>query len=99
MRRLWRSTIWAQGAIPAIEWKYRSLKRVWLPLVDVLFILGGLSAVEFGVPAINEFFPDGMVDLWGVMLAAVAAVCLVGVAFVRLWWLEATAKCLLLSVM
>lgn len=99
MRRLWRQTIWAKGAIPLEEWKYRSLKRVWLPLVDVLFILGGLSAVRFGVPAINEFFPDALVDQWGYSLSVVAVVCLVGVAFVRLWWLEAAAKCLLLGLM
>jgi len=99
MRGLWRATIWAKGAIPVEEWKYRSLKRVWLPIVDLLFILGGLSAVRFGVPAINNFFPDDVVNLWGYTLAAVAVVCLVGVAFVRLWWLEAAAKCVLLGLM
>lgn len=99
MGKLFRATIWARGAIPVAEWKYRSLKRVWLPIVDLLFILGGLSAVRFGVPAINEFFPDAIVDLWGRSLSLTATICLVGVAFVRLWWLEAAAKCVLLGLM
>lgn len=86
MRRLWRQTIWARDAIPLNERKYRSLKRIWLPIVDLLYILGGLSAARYGVPAINEFFTDEVV-------------CLVGVAFVRLWWLEIAGKCVLLGQM
>lgn len=99
MRRLWRQTIWARDAIPLNERKYRSLKRIWLPIVDLLYILGGLSAARYGVPAINEFFTDEVVDLFGYSLSAAALVCLVGVAFVRLWWLEIAGKCVLLGQM
>ena len=94
-RRLWRSTIWAKDAIPIQDWKFRSMKRVWLPIIDLLYIAGGFSAARYGVPAINEFFPDGVVDAFGYSLALFAFFALIGVSFVKLWWLEIVAKCVI----
>jgi hypothetical protein len=98
MRRILALSIWAADAIPADEWKYRNLKRVMFPVIDFLFILGGFSAARYGIPAISEFFPDPVVDLFAYALSAVAFGCLLGVAFPRLWALEALAKSALLSL-
>lgn len=42
--RLWRASIWAPGAIPPEEWKYRNLKRVALPVYDAIAVLAGVHA-------------------------------------------------------
>lgn len=98
MRKLWAASIWAKGAIPADEYKFRNLKRVMFPIIDILFILGGLSAAAYGVPAISEFFDNTTVDLYAYTLSAVATACFIGVAFPRLWPLEVLAKSALLGL-
>jgi hypothetical protein len=98
-KRLWLETIWQKNAVPKDEWKFRSFKRVWLPLVDILYMLGGLSAVKYGVPAINNYFTDDIVDAFGFSMSITAFICLIGVSFVRLWWLEAAAKVVLFALM
>jgi Na+/proline symporter len=99
LKRLLSASIWGRGAIPPEEWKYRNLKRVALPILDALFIFGGLSAARYGVPAISEFFDDVAVDLFSYGLSVVAFGCLLGVCFPRLWWLEALAKSALLGLL
>lgn len=96
LRRLFAASIWAPEAITVDEWKYRNLKRVLLPAIDLFFIFGGFSAVRFGIPAISEFFPDPVVDAFSFTLSLVAFACLVGVSFPRLWAVEIVAKILLL---
>lgn len=99
MRGLYAKSIWAHDAIPPAEWKYRNLKRVMFPVIDFLFILGGFSAARYGVPAISEFFPDLVVDLFSYALSLVAAVCFIGVLFPRLWPMEIAGKVTLLTLM
>lgn len=98
-KHLFAASIWAAGAIPPEEWKYRNLKRVTLPFIDFMFILGGISAARYGVPAISEFFADFVVDLFSYTLSLVAFLCLLGVSFPRLWGLEAIAKSALVGLM
>jgi len=98
LRRVWAASIWAPDAIPADEYKFRNLKRVMFPVIDVLFVLGGLSAAAYGVPAISEFFTNETVDLYAYTLSTVAFVCFLGVAFPRLWPLEVMAKSALLGL-
>lgn len=99
LARLWKQTIWSSGAIPPEEWRYRSQKRFWYPLVDVLLALTGASAIRFGIPAINEFFTDEQVDFFGTSMIVWSLVALVGVVFYRLWWVEVIGKCLLIGHM
>lgn len=96
---MFRHTIWAKGAIPADEWKYRNLKRVWLPLYDVMFVWAGLIAVRFGIPSLDTLLPSWMSDTLGYTLVLVAFLCLVGVAVPRLWFFEVGAKTALLSIL
>jgi hypothetical protein len=98
MRRLFAASIWAPGAIPLDEWKYRNLKRVWLPVYDVVAIVAGYFAFDQGSNLLNRLFDSWFVDLFGVAMMIVAGVCLAGVAFPALWAVEMLGKVLLLGM-
>lgn len=95
--RLWRASIWHPDAIPEREQKYRSLKRVWLPLYDVLAMCAGVAGVLYGSRLLDRLYGD-QTDLIAGFFAAVAAVCLAGVAFPRLWAMETVGKCILVGM-
>lgn len=99
MRHLLKHTIWAPGAIPVDEWKYRNLKRVWLPFYDIMFVWAGLIAVRFGIPSLDTILPAWMSDTLGYTLVVVAILCLIGVAIPRLWFFEVGAKTALLAIL
>lgn len=98
MRKLYLASIWAPDAIPIEEWKYRNLKRIMFPVVDLLFVLAGIAAVREGVPAINEFFPGYIVTAFSYLLILAGFVCLIGVSFPRLWPVEIAGKSVLLGL-
>lgn len=99
LRALWRASIWHPDAIPPDEWKYRSLKRVWLPVYDLLAIGAGIWATLFGSPVLHELFAEPVIDAMGVLLTLVAAVCLLGVILPRLWRWEICGKVLLVALL
>lgn len=92
------ASIWHPDAINPDEWKYRNLKRVWLPTYDLLAVLAGIVAALQGSPLLNRLFSAALVDTFGVALAVVAAVCLAGVAFPRLWVVEIVGKVILVGL-
>lgn len=98
LRRLWRATIWSRGAIPASEWKYRNLKRVWLPVYDAIAIVAGWAAMEFGSRLLFRIFDAELVDSVAGVYAAVAAVCLLGVSIPRLALVEVLGKVALVGL-
>jgi hypothetical protein len=98
MKFLLSQSIWAHDAIPADEWKYRNLKRVMFPVIDFFFLLAGLAAARFGVPAISLFFDEVVVDFFSYILCFSALFALIGVAFPRLWPMEILGKSVLLSL-
>lgn len=98
MRKLLAASIWAHDAIPIEEWKYRNLKRVMFPVMDLLLVLAGLSAAKYGIPAISEFFPDHIVDLFAYVMVFAALGCLIGVSFPRLWPIEISGKSVILGL-
>lgn len=85
MRRLFRASIWHPEAIPVEEWKYRNLKRVWLPLYFALAFVNGILAAWVGSRLLHRLFGEQLTDWLGFGLAAVGAVCFAAVAFPRLW--------------
>lgn len=97
-RRIAAASIWHPDAINPDEWKYRNLKRVWLPTYDVIAVLAGIVAALQGSPLLNRLFPAVLVDTFGVALAVVATVCLAGVAFPRLWAVEIVGKVVLVGL-
>lgn len=97
-RRLWRASIWSTDAIPADEWKYRNLKRVWLPLYDLIAVFAGVQAILFGSTILNRLFPPTLVDVLGAVMTVVATVCFAGVSFPRLWAVEIVGKVMLVGL-
>jgi hypothetical protein len=91
LRRLFRHTVWAEDAIPPDD-AYRSYRRFWLPLVDLIYIAGGISLLASPVnPALSEVW-RGVTVWYGLALALVALVTLIGAAFPRLWAVEVFGK-------
>lgn len=97
MRALWRASIWHPDAIPLHERKYASLKRVWLPIYDITAVWAGINAAIFGSRLLDRLYGP-VTDLVGVLFAAVALVCLAGVAFPRLWAVEIAGKAVLVGM-
>lgn len=98
LQRLGRASIWHPDAIPPDEWKYRNLKRVWLPIYDGVAACAGVWAALFGSPLLHSLFDGPVIDAMGITLALVATVCFFGVAFPRLWRVEIAGKIILLSL-
>lgn len=92
LRALWRASIWHPDALPPDEWKYRSIKRVWLPLYDLIVIGAGLWATAFGSPLLHRLFDESVVDVAGIGLAIAGMVCLMGVIFPAFWAVELLGK-------
>lgn len=99
MRRLWRATIWHPDALPPDEWKYRSIKRVWLPIYDLIVIGAGLWATAFGSPLLHRLFPEDVIDLAGMGFAVAGMVCLMGVIFPAFWKVELAGKLVVLLLL
>ena len=91
-------TIWSPGAIPTDEWKYRNLKRVWLPAYDVVAILAGVVATVQGSPLLNRLFSELLVNMFGTGMAVIAMICLLGVIFPALWAVELVGKAILVGI-
>lgn len=97
MRALWMASIWHPDAIPLHERKYASLKRVWLPLYDVVAVLAGIAAIAFGSRLLDRLYGP-FTDPIGAFFILVALVCLAGVAFPRLWAVELAGKFVLVGM-
>jgi hypothetical protein len=98
--RVGRASIWAPGAIPPDEIKYAGpLKRVALPVFDLLLIVGGIYAVSSGIPALDTLLPDAASNALGIIFVVCAVVCLFGAAFPRLWPVEMGGKILIVSIL
>lgn len=96
--RLWRASIWHPEAIPPDEWKFRNLKRVWLPLYDLIAVFAGVQAVAYGSSMLNRLFDPELVDFLGVSLMIAATVCFLGVAFPSMWVIEIIGKIALVAL-
>lgn len=89
--RFKRSTVWHPINTDPTD-DDRWTVRVWLPLYDVLALMGGLIAYYIGSPLLNRLFPDLVVDSAAIVFLAAGLVTLVGVCIPRLWRLEALGK-------
>lgn len=99
MHRLLQGSVWSKDAIPPDEWKYRSLTRVVLPLLDILVILAGVSGARLGIPAIQEFFPASVTVGASLLLSVAGFVSLAGVLFPRLWLVEVIGKAAMIGLL
>lgn len=96
---LYSQSVWHPDSIPPEEFKYRHLKRLWLPLVDLLCVLIGYMGVVYGSRILNESYPAWLVDTASTVFIAASLVALVGVAFPRLWPQEIAGKLVMLTLL
>lgn len=98
--RVFSHSIWARDSVSAKDERIAGLLRVGYPWTDVALILFGLGAARYGVPALRDVFTDAYAQGWGVAIAAVSFVCLIGVAFpARFWRVELAGKALLVGLL
>lgn len=91
-------SIYGVGVIPPEQEHLKWLKRVWLPLFDVLAILAGFRSVSSGIPAIDALLPPELADALCYALVVIAFLCLVGILVPRLAFLEVLAKSALIAI-
>ena len=100
LRALWRASIWHPEAVPPYEGEIASdVKRGLLPVFDVVLIATAVLALRGGMPTFAIVYGDAVSDAASWALLVVAATCLVGVAFPRLWLVETIAKTALLLLL
>jgi hypothetical protein len=66
--------------------------RVWLPLYNVLAMLGGIIAYLIGSPLLNRLFTPTVIDGGAVAFFVSAILALIGVCVPSLWRLELIGK-------
>lgn len=98
LKRVWEASIWHPQSIPPSEFKYRNLKRVWLPLYDLVAVWAGINAIMFGSQLLDRLFTPAWVDMLGALFTTIAIICLVSVSFPCLWGLEIVGKVLLVGM-
>lgn len=97
---LWRASIWHPSAIPFMERKYASpLKRVFLPLYDVIAVLAGWYAISSGIPSLDVLVPQEVSTVVGFLFITAATVALVGISFPAAWRVEIGAKLILFGIL
>lgn len=98
--RFLKYTVWHPDAIEPEEWKYRTLKRIWLPVFDFLAIVGSVWAISYGSPILNKMFQsDIVIDALGTLMFMTALTCLVAVILPAMWKVEIAAKIVLMSML
>ncbi|MFD5599911.1 hypothetical protein ACFWHR_07615 [Leucobacter sp. NPDC058333] len=98
--RLWRASIWHPDAIPEGEGKVAAdVKRTLLPFYDLVLIGAALLAIRGGMPTFVIVYNDAVSGSAAWSLLGAASLCLIGVAFPRLWRLEAAAKITLTTIL
>lgn len=99
LRSLYRNSIWNPDAIQPEEFKYRNLKRLWLPLFDLLSILVGVLGVAYGSRILNELYPESLVDGLSLTFILASIVAGVGIIFPKLWIPEVIGKITMLGLL
>jgi hypothetical protein len=92
-------TIWAPGAIPVDDLKYRHIRRVYMPIFDFLAVVAGIAAVEYSIPALDDLFTPAIADAVGYLFALSGLASLAGIAFPAAWALEIWAKSVLAGLL
>lgn len=92
LRAVGRASIWHRDSISIEDYGDRHTLRIWLPLFDLVAIGGGLWATFYGSPILRRLFPVDLVEVAAFAMALAATVCLIGVAFPRLWPIELIGK-------
>lgn len=99
IRRAARASIWGRESVSAEDARIAGLLRYALPAFDVFVILFGALGFVGGVPALRVTFSDTYAEVYSLVLAGTAAVCLAGIAFpAKLWRVEFVGKAFLFGL-
>jgi hypothetical protein len=98
--RVYKATVWHPSAIPPLERKYASpLKRMFLPMYDVVAVLAGYYAIFSGIPSLDALVPQAVSAVIGFLFITAAFVALVGISFPAAWRAEIGAKLILFGIL
>lgn len=86
-----KHTIWAPGALPLVQKRFRPIFRVLLPIVDFLCLVFSLAALGIGSRVVAENTTVWFAVLWGAAIGVSAVTAFVGLVFQN-DWLEILAK-------
>lgn len=92
LRRVAGATVWAHDGVRPEDYRYRGLYRFVLPLTDVLFLYFGAVGWHNGIRSVAQAAGPEAQTWWSGAIALFSFVALVGVAFPRLWPVEAFGK-------
>lgn len=94
MRRIFKASIWAPDALPLVQHRFKPVFRVFLPIVDFLFIIFGIIGLIIGSRVVQDFTLPWYNTFWSVAIGAAALSALIGLVFS--WhWVEIIAKLVL----
>lgn len=94
MRRILSASIWAPDALPLVQRRFKPVYRVFLPIVDGLFIIFGVFGLVIGSRVVQDFTLPWYNTFWSATIGAAALTALIGLAFE--WnWVEIIAKLVL----
>jgi hypothetical protein len=89
--KLLRRTVWYPDALGVEEWKYRQLKRIWLPVFYLLALLAGIWTFIFASMVSSQ--------IMGAVFALAAIGCIHGVAIPRLFMMEIVGNVILATLL
>lgn len=75
------------------------MKRIVLPIFDALVVLMGFNAICNGMPSFNIVYDPAITAIASWTLFASGFVAFAGLAFPRLWFLEAVGKLAMVFVL
>lgn len=98
---LYEQSIWHPNRLDPNPgaFEFRNIKRLWLPLFDLLSILVGVLGIAYGSKIMNELYDAWFIDFAGGTFIAASVAALIGVAFPRLWFVEGAGKLVMLALL
>ena len=93
-RRLLAASIWADDALPLVQARFRWIFRVFLPIVDALFIIFGVCGIVLGSKVVQDFTLPWYNTFWSSAIGAAALTAVLGLAF-KWYWAEIIGKLIL----
>lgn len=97
--RLRRALVWPPGAIPDGAKGHQLNTRFWLAVFDIGLVVWGISGARTHIPALDEAYAPGLVDVFSYLLTVLGAVAFFGVIFPQLERVEMAAKLGLIGIL
>lgn len=93
------ASVWNSESLEPEDFKYRSLKRRWLPLFDAIGMVVGYLAMQYGSRILDDLYSPDFVDFVGITFLIASFIAGITVMFPSLWKVEAVAKIAMLALL